>query len=72
MRGVWENEGQVGPGDDPVPDQPPRPLSSSAADDANEGCEGDGNRGPGGLHAHQVPMKDSEGEANCEGEVTWS
>ena len=67
-----EWRGRKRPGDNPVPDQPPRPLSSSAADDADEGCEGDGNRGPGGLHAHQVPMKDSEGEANCEGEGAWS
>ena len=30
--------------------------------------EGEENRGPGGLHVHQVPMKDSDDEANCEGE----
>ena len=54
--------GRKRPGDNPVPDQPPRPLSSSTAkdEDGDEGCEGDGYRGPGDLHAHQVPMKDSE------------
>ena len=64
LSGVWEwglEEGreQRRPKDNPVPDQPPRPLSYSAAkdDDGDEGCEGDGNLGPGGLHAHQVPMK---------------
>ena len=34
--------------------------------------EGDGNRGPGGQLAHQVPVRDYVGEGDCDGEVTWS
>ena len=34
--------------------------------------EVEGNCGPGGQLAHQVPVEDYEGEDDCEGEVTWS
>ena len=32
--------------------------------------EGVRNRGPGGQHAHQEPMKDTEGEANVKMKAT--
>ena len=34
--------------------------------------EVEGNHGPGGQLAHQVPVKDYEGEGDCDSEVTWS
>ena len=40
--------------------------------EGDERSEVEGNRGPGGQLAHQVPVKDYEGEGDSDGEVTWS
>ena len=49
-----------------------RQLHGLPDDELMMRSEVEGNRGPGGQLAHQVPVEDYEGEGDCEGEVTWS